>query len=70
MIFLITLQGFPAANTPFGISRVTTEPAPITDPSPIETPPQTVTLLAIQVLLFIVIGFAYSLSVILPFSFR
>jgi hypothetical protein len=39
----ITRQGFPAANTPAGISFVTTLPAPMTDRSPILTPGQTMT---------------------------
>src|SRR5690606_33120088 len=33
-----TRQGFPAAKTPAGMSRVTTLPAPITARSPIRTP--------------------------------
>jgi hypothetical protein len=34
----MTRQGFPAANTPSGTSRVTTLPAPITAREPIRTP--------------------------------
>ena len=37
-----TRHGTPAAMTPAGMSRVTTLPAPMTDPAPIVTPPQTV----------------------------
>ena len=44
----ITRHGTPAANTPGGISRVTTLPAPMTLPSPTVTPPQMVTLPLIQ----------------------
>src|SRR5262249_12610554 len=40
-ISLITLAGTPAAITPAGMSRVTTELAPITARSPISTPPVT-----------------------------
>ena len=59
-IALITLQGFPAANTPDGISFVTTLPAPITHPSPIVTPAVTVTFEASQQLFPIVMGLPYS----------
>ena len=34
----MTRQGLPAANTPSGISRVTTLPAPMTAREPIVTP--------------------------------
>ncbi|MDY2981366.1 MAG: hypothetical protein SOR81_07195 [Fusobacterium sp.] len=44
VISLKTLQGFPTAITPAGISFVTTEPAPIIELSPIVTPPKTVQL--------------------------
>ena len=37
-----TRQGFPAATTPGGMSRVTTLPAPIVVPAPIVTPGQTI----------------------------
>ena len=36
----MTRHGLPAANTPAGMSRVTTLPAPITVPDPIVTPGQ------------------------------
>ena len=39
----ITLQGFPTATLPEGISCVTVEPAPIIQLSPIFTPLSTVT---------------------------
>ena len=39
----ITLQGTPAAKVFSGMSRVTTLPAPITQPLPMVTPGQTVT---------------------------
>ena len=38
---LITRHGFPAANTPAGMSRVTTLPAPMTLSEPMVTPPIT-----------------------------
>ena len=40
----MTLHGLPAANTPDGISLVTTLPAPITVFDPIVTPGKIVTL--------------------------
>ena len=43
VISRITLQGTPAAKELAGISLVTTLPAPITHPSPMVTPGQTVT---------------------------
>ena len=55
-ISLTTLQGFPAANTPAGISLVTTLPAPIIVLSPIVTPGNIVTLVVIHTLFPIVIG--------------
>ena len=45
---LITLQGTPAAMTPAGMSWVTTLPAPMTEPAPMVTPPQTVAFAPIQ----------------------
>ena len=36
------MQGTPAAMTPAGMSWMTTLPAPITEPAPMVTPPQTV----------------------------
>src|SRR5262245_23889220 len=39
----ITRQGLPAANTPSGMSRVTTLPAPMTDRDPTFTPGQRIT---------------------------
>ena len=65
----ITLHGFPTATLSEGISFTTTLPAPITQPSPMVTPPHTVTFPAIQQLFPIVIGFAYSLSVMVPSDF-
>ena len=59
-IVFITLHGLPAAKVLAGISRVTTLPAPITQPSPIVTPPITVTLEASQQLLPITMGFPAS----------
>ena len=64
----ITLQGLPAAKQPAGISRVTTEPAPITEPLPIVTPPQITTFEAIQQSDSITMGRAYSRSVNIPRS--
>ena len=66
VICRITLHGFPTARECGGISFVTTLPAPITQPSPIVTPPVTTTLLASQQLSPIVIGFAYSSSYAVP----
>ena len=66
LILLITRHGLPAAKCPAGISRVTTLPAPITQPSPSVTPPHTVTFPASQQLLPMLIGFAYSKSYVLP----
>ncbi len=37
---LIGRQGLPAANTPGGMLRVTTLPAPITECAPMVTPPR------------------------------
>ncbi len=48
VIFRITLHGLPAAKTSLGKERVTTLPAPITVRSPMVTPPQIITLEAIQ----------------------
>ena len=62
------IYGTPAANTPSGISLVTTLPAPITQPFPIVTPPHTVTFPANQQLSPMVIGLAYSLSAYTPSS--
>ena len=58
--FLITFAGFPTANELSGISFVTTEPAPITQPFPIETPGQITEFPPIQQLSPIVIGKAFS----------
>ena len=41
-------QGTPAATTPAGMSWVTTLPAPMTEPLPMVTPPQTTALAPIQ----------------------
>lgn len=41
-------QGTPAATTPAGMSRVTTLPAPMTEPFPMVTPPQTTALAPIH----------------------
>ena len=49
-IFLITRAGLPAANTPSGMSCVTTDPAPMVEPQPILTPGKTVTLPPIHTL--------------------
>lgn len=57
-MLLITLQGFPAANTPDGISLVTRLPAPITVLSPIVTPGRIVTFEVTHTLLPIVTGLA------------
>src|SRR5437763_16013144 len=46
----ITLAGLPAAKVYGGTSRVTTEHAPITAPSPMETPFRMLTLNPIQAL--------------------
>ena len=62
------LQGFPAANTPAGMSLVTTLPDPITAPFPMVTPPHTVTLEAIQQPSSMVMGLAYSKSYAVPSS--
>ena len=43
LMFLITLQGFPAAKQPAGISFVTTLPAPMMLFGPIVTPGKIVT---------------------------
>ena len=64
-----TRHGTPTASEFGGMSLVTTLPAPITQPSPIVTPPHMVTFPAIQQLLPIVIGLAYSLSVGVPSCF-
>ena len=48
VIALRTRQGFPAAITPAGISRVTTLPAPMMLPAPMVTPPQIVAFAPIQ----------------------
>ena len=50
-------QGIPAATTPAGMSCSTTLPAPMTEPFPIVTPPQTTALAPIQTSSSIVIGF-------------
>jgi len=52
----ITRQGTPAAITPAGISWVTTLPAPITEPAPMVTPPQTVAFAPIHTFSSSVIG--------------
>ena len=52
----ITLQGTPTAMTPAGMSWVTTLPAPITEPAPMVTPPQTVEFAPIQTFSSSVIG--------------
>ena len=57
-ICLITLHGFPAANTPEGISRVTTLPAPMTVLFPIVTPGRIVTLEVTHTLSPMVTGLA------------
>ena len=54
----MTLQGFPAANTPDGMSLVTTLPAPMTVLSPIVTPGKMVTLDVTHTLLPMVTGLA------------
>lgn len=54
----MTLHGLPAANTPDGISLVTTLPAPITVFDPIVTPGKIVTLEVTQTLSPIVTGLA------------
>lgn len=62
VISRITRAGVPAAKVCGGISLMTTLPAPMTAPSPIVTPPQTVTDDASQTSLPIVMGLAYSIS--------
>lgn len=54
----MTLHGFPAANTPDGMSLVTTLPAPMTVLSPIVTPGKMVTLDVTHTLLPMVTGLA------------
>lgn len=54
----MTLQGLPAANTPEGMSCVTTLPAPITVLLPIVTPGKIVTLEVTHTLSPIVTGLA------------
>ena len=61
-IFLITLQGLPAAITPDGISLVTTLPAPITELSPILTPGIIHALPPIQTLFPILIDTVFSID--------
>ena len=56
---LMTLAGRPAANTPAGMSFVTTEFAPITDPSPMVTPGITQTFRQSQTLFPITTGPRY-----------
>jgi len=51
-----TRQGVPTATTIGGTSRLTTLPAPMTDPYPIRTPGRTTALLPIQTLSSITIG--------------
>ena len=55
--FLITLAGLPTAIEKSGMSFVTTEPAPITQPLPIVTPGQIIAFPPIQQSSPIVIGF-------------
>ena len=54
----MTRHGFPAANTPEGISFVTTLPAPITVLLPIVTPGRIVTFVVTHTFSPIVTGFA------------
>ena len=56
VISRITRQGTPAASELGGRSRVTTLPAPTTQPSPIVTPPQTTTFAPSQTSLPMVTG--------------
>ena len=56
LISRITLHGFPQAMTPEGMLRVTTLPAPITEPFHIVIPPITVTFAPIHTSSSIVIG--------------
>ena len=56
----MTRQGFPAASTPAGISRVTTLPAPMTVLSPIVTPGLITVCPPIQTWLPMRTGFPYS----------
>ena len=58
-IFLTTRQGLPTATTLEGMSFVTTEPAPMTVPSPIVTPGNTTTFAPIQQPLPMVMGLVY-----------
>lgn len=67
MILRTALAGTPNTKEFAGMSWVTTAPAPITQPSPMVTPPQTVTLLANQQLLPMVIGAPNSKIVNYPF---
>ena len=55
--FLITFAGFPAAIEWSGISLVTTEPAPMTQPFPMVTPGQMIAFPPIQQSSPIVMGF-------------
>src|SRR5699024_7098697 len=52
-----TRHGTPAATTPAGMSRVTTLPAPMTDPLPIVTPPHTTAFAPIHTSSSSVMGF-------------
>ena len=58
--FLITFAGFPTANELSGMSFVTTDPAPITQPFPIVTPGQITEFPPIQQSSPIVTGYAFS----------
>ena len=58
VIVRTTFAGTPAAKEFGGISRVTTAPAPMTQPSPIVTPGQTVTFAPNQQLFPMWTGFA------------
>ena len=61
-MLLMTLQGLPAAKTPEGISRLTTDPVPIIVLFPIVTPPRIVTLEVTHTLAPILIGEAITVE--------